>query len=83
MPEYPNFRITVAPTLADPHNWCWSVQWTFQGQVRKASGPLATENVISTPGEARQDAQRYADALADNLPQASTYVYVPKVATRA
>lgn len=77
MPEDYQFTITVKPTEDDPHNWRWVVRWTHLGTRHAASGPGAGETVLSGPESAKNAAERYADAMAVNLPKATTYTYQP------
>lgn len=81
MPEHQRsiygFVISVAPALDDPHNWRWTVIWTWKGHPQEASGPAYGATVISSPEAARAAAERYADVLAAGLTHATTYPYKP------
>jgi hypothetical protein len=78
-----HFKISVTPDRDDPHNWTWTVRWTCEGVAQSVWGPVPGNDVIATAHAARQAAERYADVLAENMHQASTYYYTPKAVVRA
>lgn len=76
------FTIRIFPDLDDPHNWCWQVRWDERrpnaSEVSmpvemEHTGPGWGENKISTPGEARIAAERYARTMARNLARSDEY----------
>lgn len=74
-----NFQIKTEPSLADPHNWTWTVSWSQEGQRRFARGPAPTENVISGPIEAKVAAERYARTMAAALARATEHTFTVTV----
>ena len=86
------FTIRTRPDLDDPHNWTWTVSWKERQPSRADtpddrprghfigythSGPKPGDTVLSSPRDARFEAERYARAMAEGLARADDYRHIP------